>query len=405
MEYDKSLEYLYSRGLFAVKLGLKNISSLLKRLNNPQECYKSIHVAGTNGKGSVCVFLSNALASKGYKVGLYTSPHLVDFRERIQINGKYISKQDISRLVSEIKPFVNKHTFFEIVTAIAFKYFQEQKVDYAIIEVGLGGRLDATNVIRPIASVITNISLEHTDYLGETISMIATEKAGIIKPSVPVITGTNGIALKTIKKTAEKMNSSVFLPEESPEISMTAAFQKKNAAIALKTLRILGLDTNIKESFIHTKWPGRFEFINDTLLFDCAHNPHGTKTLAKELGKQKIVLVIGIMKDKNIKNMLSPLKKLVAKVIITRPKFKRAAKPGDIAKYFDDSIIINDVSQAVRYAIEISNNRLVVVTGSIFTVGEAYSALKLFSEPLNTKIHKRSISKCKYNLKQPVRNY
>jgi len=218
MEHKKILKYLYSLDSSKVKLGLKNIKALLKKLGNPEKRLKIIHVAGTNGKGSVCMMISSILQEAGYKVGVYTSPHLKKFNERIRINDRLITDKEILGYYLKIKPKITSQSFFEITTAMAFLYFYEKNVDFAVLEVGLGGRLDATNVANPLASVITNIGLEHTDILGNTIEKIAYEKACIIKRNVPIVTGAEGKALDTIKKTAKKRNAPFVIQQRHTKI-------------------------------------------------------------------------------------------------------------------------------------------------------------------------------------------
>ena len=206
MDYKKVLEELYSLDIKKWALGLERIESLLKKLGNPEKNLKCIHVAGTNGKGSVCAMLHSVLMDAGYKVGLYTSPHLKKFNERIRINNALISDKDIVKYYLKVKKQVTNQSFFEITTAMAFLYFRGKNIDFVVLEVGLGGRLDATNVVTPLVSIITNIGLEHTEFLGNTLEKIAYEKAGIIKKNIPTITAAEGIALATIKKISNKKN-------------------------------------------------------------------------------------------------------------------------------------------------------------------------------------------------------
>src|SRR3989338_1484718 len=210
MDYKQALEELYSIKEWKFRLGLKNMKMLLKKLNNPERKLKCIHVAGTNGKGSVCAMISSVLTDAGYKVGMYTSPHLKKFNERIRINNNFISDKEVAEYYLRVKKHATNQSFFEITTAMAFLYFFEKKVDFAVLEVGMGGRLDSTNVITPLVSVITNIGYEHTDKLGKTLGKIAYEKSGIIKENAPVVTGAQGIALETIKKIAKKKNSELY---------------------------------------------------------------------------------------------------------------------------------------------------------------------------------------------------
>ena len=389
MSYDNVIKSIYELEKHGIKLGLYNIKLLLNKLNNPHKTLKIIHVAGTNGKGSVCAIIASILQEAGFKVGMYTSPHLRRFSERILINSKEIPKKDIVRLYNKVKKYYKNQTFFEFVTAMAFLYFKQKKVDFLVLEVGLGGRLDATNVVDPLISVITNIGLEHTDYLGKTISSVAYEKAGIIKRNKPVVFGYNYKALKVIKKVCKRKNSRLFLVKKSSQknlkLNLKGDFQLDNAAIALTTIDTLKkfynikiTKKNIKDGLIKVKWPGRFEFIEKNVLVDCAHNPTGAFALRKEILKiksnyKKIILVIGILKDKDIAGILKQLVPLANKVIITKAKINRAAEPKKLAEYIKkDFKIIVDVKKALNYAKSIAQkNDLVLVTGSCFVVGEA----------------------------------
>ncbi len=397
MQYDKALKYIYSRELFGIKLGLKNITELSNNLGNPQDKFKSIHVAGTNGKGSVCAIISSILQKQGYKVGVYTSPHLVDFRERIRVNGKNITKKQVSSLLSEIKPLIKKHTFFEVVTSLAFLYFKKEKVDFALIEVGMGGRLDATNIINPEVSVITNISLEHTQHLGDTIEKIAFEKAGIIKQHTTIITSDDCKGLKVIKKIAKQKKSKLYKTKTKKiKSSLKGAFQYQNASLALKVIEVLNTKYKntkykinkkaITSGLKSAKWPGRFEHVAKNIIFDCAHNPKGAKTLRNEIKKlncKNVYIILGIMKDKDINHICRYLEPVAKEIIITKPRIERAAMPKNIAKFVHKkTIIIKNVNDALEYAkIKAKKNDLILLTGSIFTVGEAFSFIR--PEPFN----------------------
>lgn len=390
MNYQQTLNCIYNlkgsehKGDF--NLSLKNMKILLKKIDNPEKSLKVIHVAGTNGKGSVCAMLSSILKEAGYKVGMYTSPHLKDFRERFLINNKKISQDDIVRYFKQIKPFISSQTFFEVITAMAFLYFKDKKIDFLICEVGLGGRLDATNVVNPIISVITNIGLEHQEYLGETIEKIAFEKAGIIKNKIPVVTGTKGAALKVIKKVAKKNNSKIYSDGKPIKISLklNGEFQLENASIAVETIKILNQYNNldikktiIKKGLLNTTWHGRLEFISKNILVDCAHNLDAVKALKKELLKikkkyKKLYLIIGLLKDKDYKNIVKELEPLAHRIILVKPKISRALNPRilaeNIKKYY---LIIEDTKKALEYAKKITkDNDLILVTGSIYVVGE-----------------------------------
>lgn len=391
MDYKQTLDYIYNlkgsehKGDF--NLSLENIRILLKKLNNPEKSLKVIHVAGTNGKGSVCAMLSSILKEAGYKVGMYTSPHLKDFRERFLINNKKISKEDLVKYFKEIKPSITDQTFFEVITAMAFIYFKDKKIDFLVCEVGLGGRLDATNVVNPMISVITNIGLEHQEYLGETLEKIAFEKAGIIKRNKPVVTGAKGVAVKVIKRVAKEKDSRVYLdgkPIKGFPLNLHGEFQLENASVAVETVKVLnrhynlniGLKT-IKRGLLKTIWHGRLEFISKNVLVDCAHNPDAINALKKELLRirkryKNLYLIIGILKDKDYVTMLKKLAPMAYLTILVKPKIPRALDPKILANYARKNyVIIEDAKKALKYAKNTAKkDDLILITGSIYVVGE-----------------------------------
>ncbi|MBI1934855.1 bifunctional folylpolyglutamate synthase/dihydrofolate synthase [Candidatus Woesearchaeota archaeon] len=397
MGYKTILKHIYSLESSKIKLGLDPIRSLLGKIGNPQNELRCIHIAGTNGKGSVCAMLFYVLKETGYKVGLYTSPHLKKFNERIRINDSLITDKEIVNYFLKLKPYITNQSFFEITTAMAFLHFREKKVDFAVLEVGLGGRLDATNVVTPLISVITNIGLEHTNLLGNTIKKIAFEKAGIIKDTVPVVTGAKGgAALRVIKKTSKERNSPFYLAKKHDETDfkyLNGAFQQENKDIALTAIEILKNNYSVKinekqiiNGLRNTKWEGRLEFISKNVLVDCAHNPHGFQALKKELiaiKKKKniknFIFVMGFSNDKNISEMLKITNTLASKIIFTKSMNEKAAEPHQVLKIFNGinrnkkikTEIIKNPKKALDYARKIANkNDLVVVTGSIYLVGE-----------------------------------
>ena len=319
MEYKKSIKLLTSKDNFYIDLGLERISQALKTLGNPECNIKFIHVAGTNGKGSVCAILASILQEAGYKTGLYTSPHIWEYTERIKINGIDIPKNIFANYVEKITGTGIHLTEFEILTIMMFLYFYENQVDIAVIETGLGGRLDATNVIKKnICSVITRIDLDHTDRLGNTKEQIAYEKAGIIKQNCPVVTAMD---FKTIKKRAKDTNSTLINPPAKIEqkyieaLTLKGKQQEENLALALTVLNYFYKD--IKEETVlnglkKVKHPCRFEYIrNKNLIIDACHNPNGTEALKNNLDtyfpKQKRRFVFGCLKTKDAKSMMKTL--------------------------------------------------------------------------------------------------
>ena len=396
MNYNKILNYLYSLESPRIKLGLERVQNLLNKVGNPQNQLKYIHVAGTNGKGSVCAMLFYILKEAGYKVGLYTSPHLKRFNERIRINDKLITDKEIVDYFLKIKPYITNRSFFEITTAMTFLYFKEHDVDFAVLETGLGGRLDATNVVIPLVSVITNVGLEHTNLLGKTIRKITFEKAGIIKNNVPVVTGCKGEALQVIKNIANEKNAPLYLAKRYENIKfdyLNGVYQQKNKDIALTTIDVLKKYTSIKinqkqikNGIRKTKWSGRLEFVSRNVLVDCAHNPQGFEALKKELmsiKKQKniknFIFVVGMQNDKDAFSMLKTINPLVSMIIFTKSQNEKALNPQQLLKLFNlinknNKIIkktIDNPKNALKYAKNIAkNNDLAVVAGSIYMVGE-----------------------------------
>ncbi len=392
MNYSRILKYLYSLESSKIKLGLENIQNLLDKIGNPERQLKCIHVAGTNGKGSVCSMIFYILKEAGYKVGLYSSPHLKKFNERIRINNHFITDKEIVDYFLKIKQYIRNQSFFEITTAMAFLYFKEKNVDFAVLEVGLGGRLDATNVITPLISVITNVDLEHTDILGGTIDEIAFEKTGVIKNNIPIITGAKGRALFVIKRIAKEKNAPLFLNKKYKKVNfkyLNGNFQQENANIALTAIDVLKRFYSIKIAkkqiyygIRKTKWKARFEFISKNVLVDCAHNPTGFKILKNELIKYKnkfkeFIFIIGIQNTKDISSMLKTINPLISIVIFTKSQHEKSSEPEYLKKIFLEKNflgnvkIINKPKVALRYAKKIAGKKdLIIVTGSIYMVGE-----------------------------------
>ena len=417
MNYKKSIDWLYSFEKFGIKLGLERISYICKKLGNPQNKYKIIHVGGTNGKGSVCRFLQSILTLNGYKVGVYLSPHLQRFSERFLIDGDEISEDDIVVLIEKIKPIIdemikNKNipTFFEIVTALAFQYFNDKKVDFAIIEVGLGGRFDATNIVKPVVSVITNVTFDHQDRLGKKIEEISFEKAGIIKKDIPLVTAATDKALEVIKKEVKEKKTNISVIEKSswektqggPEWSeflingllknynvktkMAGQFQGENIAIVLATIEILQMngvyitDESIIKGIEKTSIVGRMEIVGfEPIVFlDGAHNiaamQYLRNTLVNDFVYEKLIIVIGILADKNVLEMLDIITPISDIIVVTKSQNKRACNPLKLKDMIDkkEAVIKDDIISAIDYAKKVASKRdLICITGSLFTVGEA----------------------------------
>jgi dihydrofolate synthase/folylpolyglutamate synthase len=415
MTIEQALTKLFALHTFGIKLGLENIKKFLEHIGNPQNHIRTIHVAGSNGKGSTAAFLASILQELGNKVGLYTSPHFVSYNERIKINSVEIPDDYVADFISRYYEYIeeNKLTFFEVTTAIAFKYFMENKVDIAVIETGLGGRLDATNVLTPLASVITSISLEHTQILGDTIDKITIEKAGIIKHGIPVFTGQLPLeSIKIIEDKCQKQNckfyklsdyiikrkDSIELYTEEIELDdftmpMRGGYQKYNAALAgLVTAKLfntddfLHIELGIKNVIKNTGLQGRYEFYNmePDIIFDSAHNPDGVSNFLSEFEKDlksynKKVLLFGVMKDKAIKEMLTELDKYFDEIRISDIAYERAAKTGDLVKLaseIDIKVVIE--SNPVEFIESFKKNDgddCLVVLGSMYLLGEIKSKI------------------------------
>jgi dihydrofolate synthase/folylpolyglutamate synthase len=429
MNYDEALKYISNTNRFGMKLGLETITKLLELLGNPQENLNIIHVAGTNGKGSVCSFISNILIDGGYSVGLYTSPYLENFTERIRVDKKEIPRDEVARIVQLIdekisimlKEGYSSPTEFEIVTAMAFYYYNYCKVDYVVLEVGLGGRYDATNVINSsLVSVITSISLDHIGVLGDTIPKIAYEKAGIIKENgATIVYGQKREAEEVIKDICKQKNaefigvefgsievvksdvkSQVFnytssdFKYENIEIALIGEHQIKNSVLAINTIEYLNKNhkinisiDNIKSGLLKTEWPGRIEVIKEKPLFiiDGAHNLDGAKSLAKVLEKnfsgKKGILIIGMLKDKDVDSVLEVLTPYFKKVVATYPVSDRSMEPEllkeKISKYVEDVVAIENINGAVEYAIGKSNeDDVIIAAGSLYMIGSIRTIIK-----------------------------
>ena len=416
---DEHLSALYRLRRFGIQLGLETISRLMRGLGNPQDRYRCIHVAGTNGKGSIAAFLSSVLAHEGYRVGLYTSPHLVRFNERIQINGCPISDQDVAKAAEAVQRIYTQGeppTFFECATAMAFHHFASEKVDWAVLETGMGGRYDATNVVHPEVCIISNISMEHTEYLGNTLAKIAAEKAGIIKRGAAVVTATRQKkALQVIEQAASKrgvpllrMGNEIKVLREGDgfftylgrrhrwarlKVGLLGDHQMTNAGLALGALELL-MDKNLSVSdeaiykgLAVARWPGRLEVVSEDpfILLDGAHNPSAVRTLKvfleNGMAPRRIIMVIGILKDKAWKPMLRELAGLADCMILSRPQYERAADPEELAAFVrlikQDLRVISHLPGAISLALgEARHGDLVCITGSLYTVGEAKAYLE-----------------------------
>lgn len=434
MDYRQALNYIENTGKFGSRLGLENVSRLLDILGNPHRDLRIIHVAGTNGKGSTCSFINSMLIYQGYNVGLYTSPYLEEFNERIKINNVNISDEDLAQSVSRVSDAISQMieegcdhpTEFEIITACAFLYFRDRDVDFAVIEVGLGGRLDATNVCIPLISAITSISMDHTEYLGDTLARIAFEKGGIIKDKRPVVLYQQSDEVESvISSICSERDSELFITENDKieyiseemssqsvnlevmghfysgvEISLPGRHQARNLAVALSVLRLLEISSEISQvdtealyrSIRETRWPGRMEVIKTEPLtiIDGAHNPDGAAILSESVDRylvgKKINLVFGMLRDKDILSVAKLLAVRADRIIITEPESPRAASSAEVhgiilealrGEDVPDITEIPDIEEAVRQAQSMAGDgEAVIYAGSLYMIGRVRSLLR-----------------------------
>ena len=429
MTYKESLQFLDDLQMHKIKLGLEAMRSFLTKIGQPERELNIIHVAGTNGKGSVSASLAAVLQQAGYRVGLYTSPHLSSIRERFRINDHFISEDEFAAYAGRIIDALGEDhiTYFEFTTALGLLWFSESDLDIVILETGLGGRLDATNVATPMVSVITSISMDHEQYLGDSIEAVAGEKAGIIKPGIPVVAAGNTTAVTAVLKEAssgkeaplyllgedfiykgdsndnwswQPVNVKLGRPLENLSCSMRGSYQRENASLVLAAVRLLAergfsvSDHDIRQGLSRVSWPGRLEYFeikrergNKTTryLLDGAHNPEGVDNLAATLNHEfdynNLILVWGAMADKDITAALTTMLPLADRLILTQPDGERSASPEQLASYLpaDNSLGV-DLEHKVESAVELAESLaaeddLIVIAGSLYLVGAVRTLL------------------------------
>ena len=413
MSYKEALQYLYGLQKYGIKFGLSKTSNLLKAFGSPHRGQRYIHIAGSNGKGSVAAMVESILIKSGLKVGFYSSPHLVRFTERFRINGREVSPKKAAEISSElIRVIKQRHppTFFEVTTAMALIYFAREKVDISIMEVGMGGRLDATNVISPLVSVITNISLEHQFFLGSRLMDIAKEKAGIIKRGVDLVTAaTQPSIIMLFESMCEEKKAPFWRVGKDfryrsnglrfnyyglgrnlrgLELGLKGKFQNRNAALSLAAIELLERkgyafsSHDIVEGLKDTRWPGRMHVVSQgpLIILDGAHNPKAIRELAHSIGSEfscrRLILVIGVMEDKDVGKILKGIMPMADYVFYTRPAYYRSASPERLMKEGSTlgkpGKIVPEISDALDMAREMAGSTdMILVSGSLFTVGEA----------------------------------
>ncbi|MBI1884415.1 MAG: bifunctional folylpolyglutamate synthase/dihydrofolate synthase [Chlamydiae bacterium] len=419
IEYQKTLSWLDTRSRFGMKLDLENIRELLEALGNPHSKLNVVHVAGTNGKGSTCAMMVSILREAGYSVGLYTSPHLISPRERIQKNGEWISEGHFVKGILEIRCITENleaknifPTYFELITALAFWFFAQKKVDWVVLETGMGGRLDATNIVNSKTQVITNIDLEHTQYLGKTIGEIASEKAGIIKSGSHVVTAAQGEALEVIEARADLLGARVLrlghelsfekinadLEAQRFKIHTTrdhydvclkllGSHQMENAVLAVAAVECLreggALISNeaVLSGLEKACWPGRFEVIqrDPLVILDAAHNPAGAQVLArtwkKYLKNEKALLIFSALKDKDVEGMVQELSNIVREVRLVQVHHERGLSLGELEDAWEkvlppSQIHASSLEEMLEFIHDDNRKAPLLITGSIYLLGE-----------------------------------
>lgn len=394
MKFEEALAWLNDARFSGIKLGLENTIRLLEAVGNPQQHLRFIHVAGTNGKGSVCAMLDSCLRAAGYKTGLYTSPHLVDFRERIRVDGEMISPAEtaagLTRLREASGNWEHKPTFFELATVLAVDHFARSGCDVVVLETGMGGRLDSTNAMTPIVSVITPIAMDHMEWLGDTLSKIAAEKAGIIKPGVPVVSGLqHASAAEVLKSKARDTGSSLRIIDKPADVAvaLSGSHQLWNAAVVIAALEASGLNcppAAIQKGLSSVKWPARFQRVGERFVIDGAHNEHSARALVSTwvevFGNQKASIVFGALRDKEYANMIRLLEQIGQRFFFVPVQSERSENPAHFKNSTNlPSDDFHDLASAIHAASETSYP--VLITGSLFLAGEALARL----ETLNSR--------------------
>ncbi len=406
MNYTESIEYIHTIPRFVRPLGNENLERLLEALGLPQNQLKFVHVAGTNGKGSVCAMLSEVLKRAGYKTGLFTSPFIEVFNERIRINNEMIDDNILAEYVTETSQLMERGdaqvSEFAFITAVALKYFADSECDIVVLETGMGGRLDATNIIpAPEVAVLTSIGMDHMQYLGETVEEIAEEKCGIIKPGLTVVSAPNVRVIDTIKAAAEKVGAELTVCEEGREVwnqlvyktwiynlSLKGKYQYENASVVIETVNALNdrgwkvSATALCSGLENTKWKARYEFISPNIIVDGAHNIDGIRALKESLVAENkpVTLVLAMMKDKSYDVCIHTIAGVAKTVIATELDMERSLTAAEIKRVCDNTgvecIEESDIAKAIEKAQERAGNGLVCICGSLYLAGEAENILK-----------------------------
>ena len=392
--YNDALAWLYGTQRFGIKLGLENIQRLLRELDVPGKGQRVVHVAGTNGKGSVCAMIDAVCRAQGYRTGLFTSPHLVTYRERIQVDGEMIAEEKVAEGLTLIRQVISDWephpTFFEITTALALIHFREYGCDVVALETGLGGRLDATNAVEPVVSVITPIGYDHQSWLGSSLEEIAGEKAGIIKPDIPVVSAAQEPAAEKVLRACAAECEAPFQivsdPYTTTLLALTGAHQEQNASLAIAALRFGGIavqEEAVVQGLATVRWPARFQRWEERTIIDGAHNLAGASVLAEtwreQFGDERATIILAVLRDKDVAGIWRALTPIARRVILPHARSERALAPSDLAR------IGREVSPELSMSIAASFNDAfdqaqaesgrILITGSLHFAGEALATL------------------------------
>ena len=393
MIYREALDWLFSTQRFGIKLGLENVERLLRELNVPAANQRIIHVAGTNGKGSVCAMIDSICRAAGYRTGLFISPHLVTYRERIRVNGQMIAPDEVASGLTAIRELVkawDPHpTFFEITTALALVHFKKSECELIVLETGLGGRLDATNAMTPVVSVITPIGFDHEKWLGHTLEAIAAEKAGIIKAKVPVVSALQDSAVeKVIRKRAAECNARLefvaAINDRRWKVALAGKHQQENAALAvaaLQTSHIVVTDDAITRGLATVEWPARFQRWDERTIIDGAHNPAGAKVLAEtwrdQFATERATIILAVLREKDVSAICRTLAPIAARFILPQIRSERALPPHQLASHLATLGLPYSITASFADALEFAQGQSdpILITGSLHFAGEALAFL------------------------------
>jgi len=396
-DYQEALAWLYGTQRFGIKLGLENVQRLLRELNVPGKDQRIIHVAGTNGKGSVCAMIDSICRAAGCRTGLFTSPHLITYRERIRVNGEMIAPNEVARGLRAIRDLVgtwDPHpTFFEITTALALDHFKRSGCELIVLETGLGGRLDATNALTPVVSVITPIGYDHEKWLGDTLEAIAGEKAGIIKAKVPVVSSPQEPAAeKVIRARAAECDAPLeFLATDVDsavidrryKVALAGNHQRQNAALAIAALRAAEIRTSddaVQNGLANVEWPARFQRWDDRTIIDGAHNPAGAQVLAEtwreQFGAERATIILAVLREKNVAAICRALAPIAARFILPQIRSERALPPDELAAI--TPLLPYSITPSLADALILAraNPERILITGSLHFAGEALAILQ-----------------------------